>query len=205
MLVAAAHVTKLTSHDIDVVATAMRRVFPMNDTDLELALPLLRARELARGQFFLKAEQMAREGAIVVRGLLREYFALSDGTERTKAFVTEGGPTGSLADLLSQQPSRAFILAEEPTRLVTSAFAEGQALAERSPAWREYNERVVRSVLLIKAKREYELMSLNAAERYAAFKVAYPGLEARVAARHVASYIAVTPVHLSRLRRRERP
>jgi CRP-like cAMP-binding protein len=55
-----------------------------------------------------------------------------------------------------------------------------------------------------KAEREYELLGMDAEERYATFARRYPGLEARVAARHVASYLGITPVHLSRLRRLRR-
>ena len=59
-------------------------------------------------------------------------------------------------------------------------------------------------MLLDKAEREYELLGLDAAARYALFAERFPGLEARVAARHVASYLGITGVHLSRLRRRRR-
>jgi CRP-like cAMP-binding protein len=45
---------------------------------------------------------------------------------------------------------------------------------------------------------------MDAATRYDRFATRYPGLEARVAARHIASYLGITPVHLSRLRRRRR-
>ena len=142
--------------------------------------------------------------AVVVHGLMREHFVMSDGTERTKAFVPEGHPTGSLADVLSAVPSRAFIVAEEPTRVLVANFADTLALAEHCEGFRRYGERLTQRVLLVKAEREYELLGLDAQARYQAFLSRYPGLEARVAARHVASYLGITPVHLSRLRRRRR-
>jgi CRP-like cAMP-binding protein len=45
-------------------------------------------------------------------------------------------------------------------------------------------------------------MCLDAEQRYAAFLARYPHLETTVAASHIASYLAITPVHLSRLRAR---
>lgn len=142
--------------------------------------------------------------ALVVGGMLREYFTMADGVERTKAFVVEGELSGSLADLLSGEPSRASIVADEPCRLLLWPFAGLAALAARDPAWDRFARAATQALLLRKAEREYELLGLDAAGRYAAFARRYPGLEARVAARHVASYLGITPVHLSRLRRRRR-
>lgn len=53
-----------------------------------------------------------------------------------------------------------------------------------------------------KAEREYEFLCLSAEERYAAFSARHRGLEARVSGRHIASFLGITPVHLSRLRAR---
>lgn len=194
----------LTVHDQAVYAAAMRRVSPLTDADIRAGLSLVRVRELSRGEHLLRAGDVARDAAVVVSGLLREHFLLADGSERTKAFVLEGELSGSLADLLSSAPARAYIVAEEPCRLLVVDFAASTALAARSPAWGLVRARATEALLRIKAEREYELLGLDAEARYAAFRARYPGLEARVAAKHVASYLGITPVHLSRLRRRRR-
>jgi CRP-like cAMP-binding protein len=195
---------KPTPHDAQLYARAMRRVAPLSDDDIAAGFALARVRELTRGEHLLRAGDPARDVAVVVRGLLREHFLLADGSERTKAFVLEGELSGSLADLLSESPARAYIVAEEPCRLLVVDFAESAALATQSPAWAQVRARATEALLRIKAEREYELLGLDAAARYAAFRARYPGLEARVAAKHVASYLGITPVHLSRLRRRRR-
>ncbi|MBP7685749.1 MAG: Crp/Fnr family transcriptional regulator [Deltaproteobacteria bacterium] len=195
---------KLSAHDAEVYARAMRRVAPLSDDDVAGGLALVRVRELGRGEHLLRAGDLARDAAVVVSGLLREHFLLADGTERTKAFVLEGELSGSLADLLSDSPARAYIVAEEPCRLLVVDFAQSSALAAKNPAWGQVRARATEALLRIKAEREYELLGLDADARYAAFRARYPGLEARVAAKHVASYLGITPVHLSRLRRRRR-
>ena len=192
----------LTSTDEAVFTQAIRGLSPIDDSVLAAILDCVRVRELERGQYLLRAGEWASEVAIVVSGLLREHFVTAQGTERTKAFVMAGQPTGSLADLLAGQPSRAFVVAEEPSRLLVSSFANSVELADRFDSWRRYSEQLMRRVLILKATREYELLCLDADARYEVFKKRYPGLETRVAARHVASYLGVTPVHLSRLRRR---
>lgn len=140
----------------------------------------------------------------VVHGLLREYFLLADGTERTKAFVAEGQLSGSLADLLSEGPSLANIVAEEPARVLLAPYDAMKRLGDGFDDWRRFGHRSTAALLERKARREHELLALDAAGRYHAFRELYPGLEARVKAKHVASYLGITPVHLSRLRRARR-
>lgn len=182
----------------------LRAVAPLTDAEAAEGLALVRPRTLERGEHFLSAGARATELAVVARGLLREYFVLPRGVERAKAFAMEGELTGSLADLLSGEPSRAFITAEEPCVLLVSPFEAQRALAARWPAWAELSRRATERLLLRKAEREYELLGLDAEARYEALRARWPDLESRVAAQHVASYLGITPVHLSRLRRRRR-
>ena len=182
---------------------AVERFSALEPELIAAAAKLLSIRELKRGEFLLRAGEPATHGGMVARGLLRELYVLKDGPERTKAFIQEGEPTGSLADLLRGGASRAWIVAEEPTRVVLLPFAANMELA-RFASWRAYQLQLLQLMFLAKAEREYELLGLDAEARYEAFRVRYPGLEARVAARHVATYLGITAVHLSRLRRRRR-
>ena len=56
--------------------------------------------------------------------------------------------------------------------------------------------------LLGVASREYELLALDAEARYLRFRERYASIEGAIALKQVASYVGVTPEHLSRLRRR---
>jgi CRP-like cAMP-binding protein len=187
--------------EVEFFRAAVTRVAPLSARSFAAVVPKLAVRELTKGGHLLRAGELAREVALVVSGLLREHFVLADGTDRTKAFVSRGAFSGSLADLLSGQPSRAWIVAERPTRVLTVAYDALASVARTDPGWARFAANITQALLLIKAEREYELLGLDAAARYVAFQRRYPGLEAEVAARHVASYVGITPVHLSRLRR----
>jgi CRP-like cAMP-binding protein len=184
---------------------AVRALSPLDDAEVGAGLAVFRPRALARGAALLRAGERATEVSVVMQGLLREHFVSPRGVERTKAFVLEGQSTGSLADLVSGAPSRAFIVADEPSRLLVARFTEVRALSARFARWAALERAALERTLLVKAEREWELLGLDAEARYAVFRRRFPGLEARVAARHVASYLGITPVHLSRLRRRSRP
>lgn len=194
-----------TSHDEEVFATAFRALGPLTDAELAAGLTLCRVTVLKRGEHLLRQGQPATEVALLVEGLLREYFVVGDPpTERTKAFITPGKVSGSLADLLSGEGSRAFIVAEEPSRMLVAPYVAFRDLGLRMPGWSAVGRAALEALLLSKAGREWELLGLDAEARYRRFRAQNPGLEAQVAARHVASYLGITPVHLSRLRRRLR-
>jgi CRP-like cAMP-binding protein len=201
---AGAHPT-LRAHDIATLRAGVARIHPVDD-DVAFAACVVacRVRVLAKGEYFLRGGEPATQAGLLVSGLLREHFVLTNGTERTKAFVRAGEPTGSLADLLSGQVSRSYIVAEESSRLISVPFAHMRALEARFPAWRAYGERLTQLVLLRKAEREYELLGLDAAGRYRVFLQKFPGLSECVTDRHIASYLGITPVHLSRLRKNAR-
>jgi len=52
----------------------------------------------------------------------------------------------------------------------------------------------------IKEKREIELVTLDATERYIIFQSEHPNLENLIPQYHIASYLGVTPTQLSRIR-----
>lgn len=188
--------------DRRVFAQAMRSIAPLEDADVDAAVALVRVRDLDKRDRFLRAGVRATEVAVVIRGLLREHFVIDDGTERTKAFIGEGEASGSLADLLSDRPSRAFIVAGEPTRLVVASYADMRTLAQRMPAWDRLGRASLERLVIAKAEREWELLALDAEQRYTRFRERYPAIEARTLGKHVASYLGITPAHLSRLRAR---
>lgn len=192
------------TQDEEAFRAALADIVSMDDAARLAGLAGARPRSLRRGTQLLRAGDQARDVHIVVEGLLREYYVLPDGGERTKSFVVESQVAGSLPDLLSGQPSRANIVAEAASRVLVVDYAALRALYERFPIWAELEAEVTRRLLLTKTEREYELLALDADARYESFLRRFPGVEQRVAARHVASYIGITPVHLSRLRRTRR-
>ena len=195
---------RATAADVAACAAALRRVAPLDDESIAQILRQTVVEELDNGEHFLRAGELATNAAIVVRGVLREYFVMPNGVERTKTFIPEGEFAGSMADLLSGERAHAFSVAEEPCRLLVIAFEHVRANAEASSVWGRWYRHLLERLFAGKAAREYELLGLDAAARYGALATRYPGLESRVAARHVASYLGITPEHLSRLRRRRR-
>ena len=196
--------TRPLAADLAIFMRYMGKLSALTKDDLNAVAPLLSVRRLAAGEHFLRAGEPAEFAALVTHGSVREYYSLADGAERVKAFVFAVGLTGSLADLLSKGLSTSSIVADEEARMLVVRFEDLSALARRMPSWDNVFRVLTQQLYLRKARREYELLALDAQARYAALLEQQPQIESQVQARHIASYLGVTPVHLSRLRRRRK-
>lgn len=72
-------------------------------------------------------------------------------------------------------------------------------LMKQYHSWERFIRISVERLYSRKEERERELLYLSARERYNACLRKYPGLDLRVPQYHIASYIGVSPVSLSRL------
>jgi CRP-like cAMP-binding protein len=191
-----------TADDRARMHAALARDGDLAADDAALMDPHVRVRQLARGAYFLRPGDPATWCGTITHGLVREFYPLEDGREATRGFAGPGSYVGSLSDLLLGAPSRSAVIAELDARIVVMPWARVRAAAAARPAWAAFLARIVERVYLAKAEREYELLALDAEARYRRFLARYAALEPSIPQRHVASYIGVTPEHLSRLRRR---
>nr|WP_244939928.1 Crp/Fnr family transcriptional regulator [Leptospira adleri] len=157
-------------------------------------------RELTYGDFLVKQGKIPTEYAFVFSGVLREYYLTPNGDEYIKSFNFPGEFTGSYFDLLSKQPSTCNIRAITDCKLAVADFENLNSLFETHIAWERLGRKVAENLFLKKAKREYELLALDAEARYNILKEAYPNIEDLVPQYHIASYLGITAVSLSRIR-----
>ncbi|MBL8957578.1 MAG: Crp/Fnr family transcriptional regulator [Myxococcaceae bacterium] len=178
----------------------LERLAPVDAASVGRALADFTPLDLATGEHLLVAGQRATKLAFIERGLVREYYVSAGGEEHVRSFCAEGTFTGSLYDLLSGADAITHIEALEPCRLWVAEWAHFQARCEREPGWHVAGRRIAEALYQRKVVREHQMLALTATERLEALRRELPHLERRVKARHVASYLGITPEHLSRVR-----
>ena len=70
--------------------------------------------------------------------------------------------------------------------------------------WQMINAKYAQMLFIEKEKRESEFLSDDAETRYRKFRERFPGMEERIRQYHIASYLGITPVALSRIRKKMR-
>jgi CRP-like cAMP-binding protein len=187
---------------------ALNHISPLaHEVSTELQT-LATRRRVKKGEHLLRAGDVARNVVFVRRGLLREYYLDGQGREATRRFCGQGDFSGSLADLISQCPAAVSIECLEAGEVVEADWCRVDGLAERHPSLMKLLRRFAESLYVRKMRREHEMLTMPAARRYRSFVEQAPDLEARLPRLMVASYLGITPVHLSRIcsaERRGRP
>jgi CRP-like cAMP-binding protein len=137
----------------------------------------------------------------VCSGLLRFYYISDDGIESNKAFITENTFAGSLAAYNLDLPILYGVQALETTILLVANFSDFVALFEQHPIFDRLGRKLAEFLLNRKELRARSLLQQQALERYLDFVQQYPDLVKRVTQYHIASYLGITEVSLSRLKR----
>ena len=160
-----------------------------------------RARDVARGEPVALPGDDRHEVLFVAEGLLRFYYPGRDGREANKAFVAEGEFAGAVASAQLGLPILYGIEALEPSTVLAMPYADFSALMDGAPAFERLGRKLAETILARKERTARDLLLKSAAERYADLVTERPDLVQRVPLYHLASYLGITDVHLSRVRR----
>lgn len=163
-----------------------------------------RLRSLRGGDCYITAGEESRDFAFVHRGLLRFVYRQANGREFNKSFASENHFVGAYSAYLSNTPARFSIEALEPCVLLTASLDRIVGLSERYPCWDRFRRLITEQLYIRKEEREAEFLLESAERRYRLFQQRHPGLEERIPQYHIASYIGITPVALSRIRGRSK-
>ena len=180
---------------------AIEQLSPLSDEAWQEMAGLFTPLSLNAEQYFVSAGQQASSIAFVIFGAMREYFITLEGKEYNKAFIFNGDATGSLFDLLSQQPSIASIQATTQTELLVADYQAFSELYDRFPCCQRLGRLHAQHMFMLKARREYEFLTLDALARYQSLLSRHPDIEQYVPQYHIASYLGITPVALSRIKK----
>ncbi|TAK96898.1 MAG: Crp/Fnr family transcriptional regulator [Aquabacterium sp.] len=170
------------------------------DADLAQAWAGLPRRRLEAGQLLAQPGDVAQAVWRVESGLVRTCYLSPDGLERNRSFHLEGQWIGA------GSPPRVAVMpyaveALETTVLTELPYAILTAWGHRA----DLKDRLTEALAITLHKRderEASLLMLDASQRYVAFMRTEPALASRVPLHHVASYLGITNVALSRIRRK---
>lgn len=179
----------------------LRARVELSDADWGRIEPHLQVQEFAAKQSLQAISEPVCRHYFLLRGLVRFYYLSPEGKELNKAFYAEGSIVGNLSALILNEPSRFAIETLEPSLLVAFPFAPLKQLVSDCPGWDRLFNYGCQMMLLRNERREAELLTLSAAERFRQFVQNFPRALERIPQYHIASYLGITPEALSRFKR----
>ena len=135
-------------------------------------------------------------------GLLKAYYTSEEGKESVKSFIASNDVIASLSTAFSENTCSFSLICLEPTTVIKMPISK---LLEYSRKDLEIANSMIDVLLNLSIKkeiREYEFLCLSAEERLDKLMQLQPQLIEKVTQNDLAHYLGVTPVGLSRIKKR---
>lgn len=164
----------------------------------------LRVKQVAAGDCLFMAEERHPYVYFVGQGIIKMVYDTMDGKGWIKAFADEGRFFASLTGLEPHGKTSFSAYAVSDATVEQVPYRTLLDLADSYPNWQRTLRRAFEIYGFHKEKREKELLTLSAAQRYLNFINEREGLATRLTDKDIAAYIRITPVALSRIKKRVR-
>ncbi len=173
---------------------------PLSESDWQSLSNLFHPFSLPRNTYFAQAGRLENHIGFLTNGIIRAFYRSPDGTEYNKTFFEPCEFVGAYTSLTTRQNNQINLQALTDAQLLIADYSHITALFDAHPKIERLCRLLAEYFYAYKEKREIELVLLDAAQRYELFKQEYPGLENQIAQYHIASYLGIQPVQLSRIR-----
>lgn len=181
------------------LSAILQTTYPLPGASLEKILALAEYVELPKGSILFRDDQLAHHIYVVQRGLARAY-ARREDREVTFWFSTEGAVLVSIRGYTEQAVSYETIELLEDSSLFRLNAQALQQLYATDVHLANWGRVLVERVWLQTEQQLIARQFRTAAERYEDLLQQNPHLLQRVALGHLASYLGITQVTLSRVR-----
>ncbi|MEM9921530.1 MAG: Crp/Fnr family transcriptional regulator [Bacteroidota bacterium] len=151
-------------------------------------------------EYLLRFGGSSTEVFFVSTGCVRTYITGFNGVEHNVVFSVENWWAGDLQGFIHKAPATYSIQALENTTVLSISQENWTFLVNEFPAFLAYSRILFRNSVIALESRIAQHLSFTAKERYQYFLNHYPNLIQRIAQKHIASYLGITPEFLSMLR-----
>lgn len=182
-------------------ADALVQRFPeLTAAETQKLVASTRVQLLKRDEPLLRAGEFWCDAFWVERGALRLFYIDSEGAESNKNFHLEGAMIWPVAPFLRDEPTSFFVTALEQTVVHSLPYASLVQTVNVLPSWSRLQLMALSTLVEDKMRREQTFLQHTARQRYEALLQSRPDWTQRIPLRHLASYLGMTDVSLSRLR-----
>jgi CRP-like cAMP-binding protein len=157
--------------------------------------------ELSKGDLWIRQGKICDQVAFVIAGKLRNFYMDDAGNEVTCFFVTADDFISSFTSFLTNTPTHENISALEDTVLRVISKNDLEKLSVLIPKLQVFRRVIAENLFISLEKRIAMLQSQSAFERYEKMLKENPDIILSVPLQYTASFLGITPQHLSRLRK----
>ncbi|MBE9463707.1 Crp/Fnr family transcriptional regulator [Dyadobacter subterraneus] len=173
----------------------------LSSGEQQKVLALLQQKMVDKRTFLVQAGKVDRYIYFVNRGCLRMYNTDKEGMEHNICFYPENWWACDIVSFFKEKPAVNTIQALEDSEVYYMSLSRLEELFLEIPKFERFFRILTQNGFDLYQKRISSNLSKTAQERYLEFRKLYPGLESRIAQKHVATYLGITPAYLSMMRK----
>ncbi len=186
---------------MEILQTYLSQIIRFPSKDLKAICDLFEEKKWDKKAYLAQHGEYAQKIAFVTSGVLRAFYRSPNGEEYNKTFFEAPCFVGAYSSLVSGQKNQIDIQCLTHCTLLMADFQQLRQLYDQHPMIERLSRILAEQFFVQKEKREIELVTLEAKDRYKIFQAEHPQLEQQIPQYHIASYLGITPTQLSRIRR----
>ncbi|MDU4892437.1 MAG: Crp/Fnr family transcriptional regulator [Clostridium sp.] len=183
---------------IDIVRTELNE--DISEDLLKNIMELSKKKIFKKGELLLGIGEPMSKTYFILKGISRSYYLDIQGNDITKSFIKEYDFCIGESIITNMRSAEGFEALEDIISLEFDAKQLKDHLLSEKILTNIYIKKLEKT-LVYKMNRENAFQIKSATERYLDFKRNYPEIENRVNQSYIASYLGISPVSLSRIRR----
>lgn len=173
----------------------------LTDDELNQLDPYMTKRTLKKGDFLIREGKVCDEVVYISSGILRSFYLSDKGEEITYCLTFEGNMMTAFSSLITGKPTEEAIQALTDVELLAIKKANLDALYESANAWLKVGKYLTELQYVGLENRIFSYQKYSAKKRYEELMAKQPGHVLKIPVQHLASFLNITPRHLSRLRK----
>lgn len=159
-------------------------------------------KRIKSGTQIVKLDEVPSKLYMLVSGTMRCYLSMESGKEFNKSFYLPTNFVASLTALIRRKPSKLVFETLTDCKIYEIDYYKLIRLSKKHPEVNKLYSKALEMVYVKYEKRLIELISLDARERYLELRKQIPNVDELISQYHIASYLGITPVQLSRIRKK---
>lgn len=173
----------------------------LTEEDIDSVQDLVVPKRMKKGEFFITAGQTCKQAAFIVSGLFRSFYYSSEEEEVTYCFTFEHSFLSAYSSFITQLPTDENIQALSDVELWLISKEQIEQLESSSTNWLKLFKRIAENEYINLEKRVFMLQRESAETRYQDLLTHHPEYLHAIPLSYLASYLGITPRHLSRIRK----
>ena len=180
---------------------AVMQVHPLTKESAKEFGDLLELKKFKKNDKIASLDEVPTQFFILKSGVVRSYVVDDKGKEFTRSLYIPIRAVGAFSALILGKSSNIIYDCLTDCELFVGDFNKFKEIASRNIEFANLYNTVLERIFIRMEKRILELSTLDAKQRYLKLKKHIPEIENLIPQYYIASYLNITPVQLSRIRK----